>query len=77
MAAKPEVAKEYQSEFGSHAKMIDTEKTTALGEGTDKVVCKDQFGFYETEKWRVDDNMADPNRWDGSRVVKEKVKTKR
>lgn len=35
---------------------------------TEYVVCKDQFGLYTTEKWRVDKNMADPNRCAGSRI---------
>lgn len=32
------------------------------------VVCVDQFGSYETEKWRIDNGMADPNRNAGSRI---------
>jgi hypothetical protein len=36
------------------------------------VVCKDQFGLYTTEKWRLDNNMADPNRCAGSRIKYEK-----
>lgn len=72
MAAKKEVApKAYPSEFGSHTVMIDQEATEKIGD-PNKVVCKDQFGVYETERFRLDSNMADPNRWTGTRVKKEK-----
>ncbi len=38
-------------------------------ESVEMVVCRDQFGCYLTEKWRIDNNMADPNRNAGSRIV--------
>ena len=70
--AKKEVApRAYPSEFGSHAVMIDKEATENLGNPT-KVMCKDQFGLYETERCRLDNNMSDPNRWNGTRIKKEK-----
>ena len=34
----------------------------------DKVLCEDEFGEYETEVWRVDSGLADPNRYAQSRV---------
>lgn len=56
-------ARPYKSEFGSHSEMIVMDVT-----GEDTVTCKDQFGEYITERWRIDTNMADPNRCAGSRV---------
>lgn len=46
----------YPSRFGSHKGMV-------VAENGDKVTCKDEFGEYETEAWRLDDNSADPNRF--------------
>ena len=45
----------YPSRFGSHKLMV-------VNESGDKVICKDEFGEYETEKWRLDNGLADPNR---------------
>ena len=65
--AKKEAApKEFPSEFGSHTSMIDAAETEKLGDPT-KVVLKDQFGYYTTERHRLDVGTADPNRWVWSR----------
>lgn len=74
---KPVPSKPYKSEFGSDSSMIDEEKTKELNDKKnmivstqliETVICKDQFGYYETEKFRINNNMADPNRCAGSRV---------
>ena len=49
--------------------MISEEETAKLTDNT-KVVLKDQFGFYETERSRLDTNTADSNRWVWSREEK-------
>jgi hypothetical protein len=54
----------YPSRFGSHAAMIDKDRTEKL-KNPDLVVCKDEFGFYTTEKKKLDSGVADPNRYDG------------
>ena len=53
----------YPSRFGSHASMVDKDRTDKLG-NPDLVVCKDEFGFYTTYKRRLDSGLADPNRYD-------------
>ena len=47
----------FPSRFGSHSSMVI--KTLE-----DTVICKDEFGEYETKASRLDDGTADPNRWD-------------
>ena len=56
--SQPEKKTTYQfpSRFGSHASMV-------IGEEGDFVVCKDEYGEYRTEKTRLDNGSADPNRW--------------
>ena len=55
------------SRFGSHASMVISENE----DGT--VICKDEYGEYKTTKDRLDDKLADPNRYSAtSRVVKVK-----
>ncbi len=51
----------YPSRYGSHASMIDEEKTSEL---TDEkmVVLKDEHGMYITYKDRLDNGLADPKR---------------
>jgi len=74
--SKTVVQRPYPSEFGSHSSMIDEAKTqtqhVTYNVSLDNVICKDQFGHYETEKWRIDNGLADPNRWNGSRIKIEK-----
>ena len=45
------------SYYGSHASMVVRE----LDNG--RVICKDDLGEYETLKDRLDNGLADPNRW--------------
>lgn len=59
----------YPSAFGSHASMIDVEETAKL-ENSDFVVLKDEEGTYTTEKKRLDNGLADPNRYRTSRLIK-------
>jgi hypothetical protein len=72
--SKPVSQRPHESEFGSHKSMINQVETDKLNPQIELtverelVVCKDQFGFYTTERWRLDNNMSDPNRWAGSRV---------
>jgi hypothetical protein len=66
----------YPSEFGSHAKMVDEELTKALKDTT-KVVCKDEFGTYETFRNRLDNGLADPNRYESKRVMRLAEKEKK
>ena len=51
----------YQSHFGSHAKMVDKEATEKLGDA-ERVVCKDDFGWYITKVKNLDSGLADPYR---------------
>ncbi|RDJ35413.1 MAG: hypothetical protein DWQ19_11395 [Crenarchaeota archaeon] len=60
---------EYPSQFGSHASMIDQEATDQLG-NPDRVVLKDDHGVYETDRNRLDNGLADPNRYRTSRLGK-------
>lgn len=58
----------FPSRFGSHASMIDEVATVALGDqsfyvGGPLVVIKDEFGTYTTERNRLDNRCADPNRY--------------
>lgn len=57
----------YPTRFGSHASMIDLQETAKL-EKEGMVVLKDENGFYITERGRVDSGMADPNRYETSRI---------
>lgn len=54
----------YPSCFGSHKSMLVRENE----DGT--VVCKDEFGEYATPKDRLDNGLADPNRYATSRLKK-------
>lgn len=59
----------YPSRFGSHASMIDEEKTKELNNPL-LVVLKDDLGHYTTERKRLDTGMGDPNRYAESRLEK-------
>ena len=54
----------YPSRYGSHASMVDEGMTEQLG-NEKLVVCKDENGYYITEKNRLDDN-CDANRYGSS-----------
>jgi len=57
----------YPSFYGSHVSMVDEAKTAELGDPK-LVVCKDEHGEYITERKRLDDGLADPNRYRGDRI---------
>ena len=58
----------FPSRYGSHASMV-----FADAEEGDKVICKDEFGEYITEKNRIDNRLADPNRYSAtSRIARTK-----
>lgn len=60
---------EYPSVFGSHKSMIEDAETEKLGDDS-KVVLKDEFGLYTTNRNLLDNGMADPNRYATSRLSK-------
>jgi len=56
----------YPSRHGSHASMINEERTSeleALFGHSRQVMLEDEKGFYITEKRRLDTGLADPNRY--------------
>ena len=57
----------YPTRYGSHASMIDEEKTGELNKDK-KVVIKDEHGYYVTDESRIDSGLADPNRYESSRL---------
>jgi hypothetical protein len=68
-AANAKEAYGYPSRFGSHATMVD-ELATAKLESPEHVVCRDEYGQYTTESRRLDDGLADPNRYCVERLTK-------
>ena len=48
----------YPSRYGSHRSMVVSQFGCV-------VVCKDEFGEYETTKDRLDNGLADPKRYSG------------
>lgn len=59
----------FPSRFGSHASMVNAEKTAELNDST-RCVIDDEYGQYTTLKNRLDTGMADPNRYATSRLDK-------
>lgn len=57
----------YPTRFGSHASMIDAEGTARL-EKEGIVALMDENGLYVTERSRIDNGLADPNRYAASRL---------
>ena len=49
--------------------MIDEAETEKLGNES-KVVLKDEFGLYTTDRNRLDNGLSDPNRSATSRLAK-------
>lgn len=50
------------SSYGSHKSMVvDTPENLTLSEGY--VVCQDDLGMYITEENKLDNGLADPNRY--------------
>jgi hypothetical protein len=67
--AFPTVKEKYKfpTRFGSHNSMVDVDLTADLArEGL--VVCKDEFGWYITEKRRLDNGLADPLRYSSAKA---------
>lgn len=61
----------YPSRFGSHSSMVVESATNDRSEydgDADLVVCEDEFGQYETSRTRLDNGLADPNRYLSSRL---------
>ncbi len=59
----PKVAKEkypYPSKFGSHEGMCIDKVNYLSG----RCLCKDELGEYETDRYRLDNGLADPNRFE-------------
>ena len=57
----------YKSRFGSHADMIDEERTSELNDEK-LVVLHDEHGYYITERTRLDNGLVDSKRSDGRRM---------
>lgn len=51
--------------YGSHSSMVVDIDNQAKGHNVpkDKVICKDEKGYYVTYKNRIDNGMADPCRY--------------
>ena len=59
---------EVPSLYGSHASMIDENLQEAVAsEGW--VILRDEKGVYNTTRDRLDTGLADPRRYDSSRVI--------
>jgi hypothetical protein len=55
-----------KSAFGSHSEMIvscEDPHIQILKIDDDQVICKDDTGYYITNKNRIDSGLADPNRY--------------
>ena len=57
----------YPTRYGSHSSMIDEEKTGELNNDKE-VVLEDEYGYYTTERKRLDSGLSDPNRYKGDRL---------
>ena len=62
-----------KSWFGSHADMVAEPEELKANKFLhhlhhSEVVCKDDRGYYITEKNRLDDGLADPNRYGSQRL---------
>tara|TARA_Y100000034_G_scaffold116828_1_gene155631 strand:+ start:1530 stop:1763 length:234 start_codon:yes stop_codon:yes gene_type:complete len=58
---------EFPSDYGSHASMIDQSETEDLNDPK-RVVLRDNHGTYTTERHRLDNGMADPNRYSSREI---------
>ncbi len=55
----------YPSRFGSSKSMlVDVPSVDGM------CTCEDEYGLYQTEEWRLDNNLTDPNRTATSRIGK-------
>lgn len=71
---KPPEAYKYPTRYGSHTSMVDEEKTGELNK-ENKVVIEDEHGYYVTDENRLDNGLADPNRYKTSRLTWYKKET--
>ncbi len=65
----PQKAEKYPhpTRYGSHSSMIDEEKTDELSD-ENLVVLKDEHGYYTTSRKNLDNGLADPKRYELSRL---------
>ena len=65
----PQNAEKYPhpTRYGSHSSMIDEEKTEELSD-KNLVVLKDEHGYYTTSRKNLDNGLADPKRYELSRL---------
>jgi len=59
-----------KSWFGSHSEMVVSEGeegTPVVELNKEEVICKDDRGYYITNKNRLDNGLADPNRYTSSK----------
>ena len=61
LPTKKEEKYKFPSRFGTHKSMV-------LEETNGVVVCEDEFGTYITSSDRIDNGLADPNRFDHRRL---------
>lgn len=55
-----------KSAFGSHSDMIvqsEDPHIQTIKIGDDQIICRDDAGYYITDKYRIDSGLADPNRY--------------
>ena len=71
---KPPEAYKYPTRYGSHTSMVDEEKPGELNK-ENKVVIEDEHGYYVTDENRLDNGLADPNRYKTSRLTWYKKET--
>ena len=71
--AKKESPK-FPSPFGSHSSMVQKELSEELQKQQPQLaVLEDENGLYITETSRLDNHMADPNRYAGEKFRKEQL----
>lgn len=59
------------SAYGSHRSMVVEHTQFGLELDDDHVLCKDDVHYYITEKVRLDNGLADPNRYGNSSATYE------
>ena len=55
-----------KSAFGSHSDMVvscEDQNIQTIKIGDAQIICKDDAGYYITEKCRIDSGLSDPNRY--------------
>jgi hypothetical protein len=65
-----------KTHFGSDSSMVvDLSEFKSIQISDNQVVCKDDIGFYITDKFRIDSKLADPNRYAStkSRILLEPI----